>query len=298
MSAEIAYDARDGVGESALWSPSERALYWVDIIAKTIQRVEIASGRQDQWTMPEFPTAVALRKKPGLLVAMARTVRLFDFDNEPEVFVEPEPDRPANRLNEGCCDPQGRFWVGSMQSNLNPDGSEKKMTADTGRLYRIDPDGTCTLNDPGHEYGITNTMAWRDDGSFLFADTLADTIYRFDFDAAAGVVGNRSVYAKEPGRGYPDGSTLDAAGYLWNARFGAGCLIRFAPDGGIDRIVDLPVTNPTSCTFGGDDLRTLFVTSARFTLSDAQLAANPQEGALLALDVGVGGKEEPVFAGP
>ena len=185
-----------------------------------------------------------------------------------------------------------------MQANLNPDGSEKKMTADTGRIYRIDPDGTCTVADPDHAYGISNTMAWRDDGTFLFADTLADTIYSYDYDAASGAIANRSVYAALPGRGYPDGSTLDAEGYLWNARFGGSCLIRFAPDGSIDRVVDLPITNPTSCTFGGDDLRTLFVTSARFTLSDQALADNPREGALLALDVGVAGLPEPLFAGP
>ncbi len=298
MRAEVAFDASDGVGESAVWSQTEKALYWVDIIDKTVQRLEIATGRHDSWQMPDFPTAVALRERNGLLIAMARSVRLFDLDREPEIFVVPEPEILGNRLNEGRCDPQGRFWVGSMQTNLNPDGSEKEMTADTGRIYRVGPDAACTLADADHVYGISNTMAWRSDGAFLFADSLADTIYRFDYDAESGSIANRVVYAKAPGRGLPDGSTLDADGYLWNARFGGSCIIRFAPDGNIDRIVELPVTNPTSCTFGGDDLRTLFVTSARFTLSEQALVSNPREGGLLALDVGVAGTPEPRFAGP
>ncbi len=288
--------AANGVGESAHWSASERALYWVDITGRKVERYEPATRRHDSWPIPGFPEAIALRRNGGAVLALDNRVCLFDFSAEPRTLCIPEPDRPGNRLNEGVCDPEGRFWVGSMQNNIAPDGSPKAMDASSGRLFRIDADGRATVADV-HEYGISNTMAWRDDGIFLFGDTLARTIYAFDYDRASGRVSNRRVFASTTEHGYPDGSCLDAEGYLWNARFGGGAVIRYAPDGAIDRIVTLPVRNPTSCAFGGPGLRTLFVTSARFSLTNADIARNPNEGALLAVDVGVAGRLAARFAG-
>jgi sugar lactone lactonase YvrE len=184
-----------------------------------------------------------------------------------------------------------------MQSNLNPDGSSKAITQHLGALYRVDPDGTATRWSE-NEFGISNTMAWTADGStFYFGDTLEQTLYAFDFDTEAGAVSNRRLFAVTKEHGLPDGSCIDEEGYIWNARFAGGCLLRYAPNGGIDRVMDLPVSNPTSCTFGGPDRRTLFVTSARLHLSDTRLRTEPREGALLALDVGVGGPPDHYFAG-
>lgn len=275
---------------------SRKALYWVDITGHAVERFEPATGRHDRWPVPGFPEAIALREKGGAILAIDNRICLYDFGGKLETLCVPEPDLPANRLNEGVCDPHGRFWVGSMQNNIAPDGSPKPMDADTGQLFRIDPDGSITLAD-FHKYGITNTMAWRDDDTFLFADTLASTIYAFDYDPAAGSISNRRVFARVEGPGMPDGSCLDAEGYLWNACVGASSLVRYAPDGAVDRIVPLPVKAPTSCAFGGSDLTTLFVTSSRFGMTADEIAANPAEGALLALDVGVGGKPPARFAG-
>ena len=183
-----------------------------------------------------------------------------------------------------------------MQNNVAEDGSPKPMNASTGRLFRIDPDGSVTLAD-SHEYGISNTMAWRADGTFLFADTLAHTIYVFDYEPAAGTISNRRVFAHTEAPGMPDGSCLDSEGYLWNARVGGSALIRYAPDGTIDRTLPLPVKAPTSCAFGGPDLATLYVTSARFGMTREEIAANPVEGALLAVDAGVKGIATSRFAG-
>jgi len=288
--------AANGVGESAHWSIEERALYWVDITGRSIERFEPATNRRDRWPVQGFPEAIALRNKGGAIIALDNRVCLFDFSGSPKTLCVPEPDRPGNRLNEGVCDPQGRFWVGTMQNNIAADGSPKPLHSRTGRLFRIEADGSATQAD-ANEYGISNTMAWRADGTFLFADTMELTIYAFDYDALTGAIRNRRVFARTDSPGFPDGSCLDAEGYLWNARFGGGALLRYAPDGRIDRIVRLPVTNPTSCTFGGPNLATLFVTSARFGLTRDQITSNPAEGALLALDVGVAGNAAVRFAG-
>jgi sugar lactone lactonase YvrE len=247
---EIALAVGNGVGERAHWSIDEAALYWVDITGRAIERFEPAANRHDRWPVAGFPEAIALRRKGGAILALDNRVCLFDFTGAPRMLCIPEPDRPGNRLNEGACDPQGRFRVGTMQNNIATDGSSKAIDAHSGRLFRIKADGAVAQAD-AHEYGISNTMTWRADGAFLFADTLAQTIYRFDYDPASGAIANRRVFAHTETPGFPDGSCLDAKGYLWNARFGGAALIRYAPDGRIDRIVKLPVKNPTSCAFGG-----------------------------------------------
>jgi sugar lactone lactonase YvrE len=134
-------------------------------------------------------------------------------------------------------------------------------------------------------------MAWTDDDRFLVADTLANTIYVYDHDRATCRLTGRRTFAAGFSRGYPDGSCLDAEGYLWNCRVAGGsCIARFAPDGRLDRVIDLPCSWPTSCAFGGEGLATLYVTSARFTMDEAHLAAAPQEGGLFAVDAGVHGR--------
>ena len=212
-----------------------------------------------------------------------------------ERLCELEPDRPDNRTNEAKCDPDGNFWVGTMQNNLHPDGSPKEMTASTGALYRVAPDGRVSRMLDG--IGLSNTLAWTDGGrTLLFADTLTGVITAYPLDEAGSPGQGRGFSAETP-PGYCDGSALDSQGHLWNARFGAGRLVRFRPDGSIAGEIPLPVTNPTSCCFGGPDLKTLYVTSARFGLAEEQLARNPQEGAVLRLRVEAPGTPSVRFAG-
>jgi sugar lactone lactonase YvrE len=287
----------DLVGESPIWCASERALYWVDIIGRAVRRLEPDTGRLDSWDMPTFPTVIAMRRAGGAVVALADGVYLFDFDQPPQLFCRVEPERPENRLNDGRCDRQGRLWLGTMYNNLNPDGSPRDITASTGAIFRVDSDGKVTRwTDPA--FGITNTFAWSpDDASLYVADTLADEIYRFSFEPDSGALSQRRIFASKPGRGLPDGSCVDAEGYLWNARWGGGCLIRFAPNGQVDRVIELPITNPTSCTFGGADLATLYVTSARAGLSAQRIDSEPREGGVFAFQPGARGLPESEFAG-
>jgi sugar lactone lactonase YvrE len=288
-------DAKDMVGESVLWSQGEKALYWVDIVGKRIHRLEPANGRHDTWPTPDFVTSIGLRADGGFIVGLRRTVCLWTPGGAFEEFAVPEPDLPENRLNEGRVAPDGSFWVATMQSNLHPDGSPKDMDRNSGAIYRIAPEGQVSQLTP-NDYGITNTMGWTRDNRFFFADTLANEIYLFDYDQATQRIGNRRTIVAGFGRGLPDGSCLDANDTLWNCRVAGGAAVAgFDAQGRLVDLIELPASWPTSCTFGGENLSTLYVTSARFTMTETHLAAHPLEGGLFAVE-GVGqGVPEPKF---
>ena len=289
---------RCAVAESPVWDDREDALYWVDIVAKRVFRHDCATARTAKWKTDDFPTAIALASQPGKAVlALAAGVAEFDLRGGP-ARLRCRPDTmEGNRLNEGRCDPQGRFWVGSMQTNLHPDGTARQMDRNSGALFRIDPD-YATSRHTGREFGISNTMAWSPDGRTLyFGDTLRNVIFAYEFDPGDGVVGRRRTLIEGYPKGLPDGSATDADGCLWNARFGGGVVLRITPDGRVDREIPVPVANPTSCAFAGSSRTQLIVTSATFSLPEGRIAANPLEGAVLAADVGAAGLPDHRFAG-
>ncbi len=294
----IAIQSHDILGESPFWSEEEQAIYWVDIMGKKIKRYEPLRDSLKVWDTEDFPTAIALRRhQEGAVVVCAGGIHFFEWDGTMTPFVSPEFDMEGNRLNEAKCDPAGRLWVGSMQNNLNPDGSNRAMDRHSGALYRIDPDGTATRFTE-HIFGISNTMAWDlKRKRFYFADSLRYTIFVFDYDHETGEVSDLKGFTNIPEKGAPDGSCLDAEGCLWNSRYGGSCVIRYRPDGTIDRILDLPATNITSCAFGGKDLRTLYVTTACNGLTEAEQSTNPHQGSLLAIDVDVAGMPSFRFGG-
>lgn len=282
-------DCKNVLGEVPVWDIAEQALYWVDIEGRLLQRFEPASGALRSWNMPERVCALALRAGGGVVLALASGFAFFDPETGAiERLAAPEAHLPGNRMNDGKCDRRGRFWAGTMDDSL---------VSHSGALYRLDPDLSCHRMEGG--IGISNSLAWSpDDRVFYFADTLRRTIFAYDFDIETGSIGNRRVLTDCAGQpGTPDGSTIDAEGFLWNAQWDGWRLVRYAPDGRIDRIVSLPVQKPTSCMFGGPDLSTLYVTTAVWDLKGEALAAQPHAGGLLVLDVGVRGLPEPRFAG-
>ena len=289
---------RDQVGESPIWDEDTQCLYWVDIIGKAIRRHDFTNKKTTSWRSKDFPTAIALRQTvSGAVVALAGGVAWFDFSTG-QFTSQSNPDPTVgNRLNEGRCDPSGRFWLGSMRTNLNSDGSGRDIDRHSGALFRLDPDGKVTRH-TDYEFGIPNTMAWSPDKkTFYFGDSLRNVIFAFDYDDNSGGLSNRRVLLEGFESGVPDGSSIDEDGCLWNARFGGGRVIRITPDGRVDREIIVPMTNPTSCTFGGADRKSLFVSSAQFTLSEAQLRANPLEGALIEISSDFTGLPDHKFRG-
>ena len=295
---ECVFEAKDWLGEGPCWHPGEQVLYWTDVPSKRLKRWNPKTGEHTSWQMPEMVTAIAVRKSTGLIIASHTGIDFFNPHTERITrFVAPERDKPENRSNDGKCDRQGRFWYGSMINNFAEDMSELPITRSSGGLYRIDPDGSVHAFEQA--LGIANTFAWSpDDRTMYFADTL-DAIYAYDFDAPSGEVSNRRTFAKADTAkfGHPDGSTIDAQGYLWNARWDGGCIIRWAPDGSIDRIFNLPCRRVTSCTFGGPDLDILYVTTVRYGLTNAELAEQPLAGGIFAIDAKVKGLPDGQFAG-
>lgn len=290
--ARCVLEARNGVGESLVWSVAGQRLHWVDITGKRLEAFHPATGEHHVQPLPEFATSVGLRAEGGFVVGLRRRVCLLDAGGRLETLAEIEPDRPRNRLNEGRVAPDGSFWVGTMQDNLDDEGRAVEIEAWTGALWRVSPEGDVARLTP-HEFGIANTMIWGD-GRFVCADTLADRLYAYDHVPGPEALGHRRVLSEGVGRGLPDGSCVDREGFIWNARFGGGCVARLAPDGALDRLVELPCANPTSCAVGGPDLSTIYVTSARFGLPPERLD-DPLEGGLFAVETSTSGRPEPLF---
>ena len=253
----------DLCGEGAVWSAAEGCLYWVDINRFLVRRLD-DRGRVMSWHFDEPATALALTDRPGtLLVALASRLVLWHPDDDArEPFGAPLPDWPRVRFNDGRPDPQGRLMIGTMANNVGPDGEGLPVAPGLGTLYRVDGSGRFTVEEEG--IGISNTICWSPDATiFYFADTLADEIRAYPADPATGALGTPRPFLAGFGRGAPDGSAVDSAGYLWNCRYGGGCVVRLDPDGSVERIVEMPCDNVTTCTFGGPGLATLYITTAR-----------------------------------
>jgi sugar lactone lactonase YvrE len=279
----------DIVGESPVWCGETQRLWWIDIRAPALRRLDPSTGALESFAMPDLCGAVMLTQDRRVLVSLRTGV--FAFDPRTSTLaplIAPEPPSLDNRLNESKCDRQGRLWVSTMRDF---------GLATTGALYRIDAHLACTRMLDG--ITVPNAIAWSpDDRTMYFADTRDGRLRAYDFDAASGTLGAMRVLNEQGIAGRPDGAAVDADGGVWSARYGGGAVARILPDGRIDRIVELPATQVTSCTFGGPDLRTLFITTARQKLTPDELAAQPQAGGLFAVDAGVAGLPEPRFTMP
>jgi sugar lactone lactonase YvrE len=288
--AELLLDSGDIVGESITWDERREALFWVDIVGSRLNRFVLASGEHRVLPMDERPTSIGLCADGRLIVGLTKRVVFWDGEQEFSALAEVEPELPDNRLNEGQVAPDGSYWVGTMENNIFPDNSPKPIEGAKGRLYRVSPEGAVSrLSDD--VFAITNTMCWLEDGRFVTADTMENAL--FVYDVAGDRLVNRRPFTPPIERGLPDGSTMDADGFVWNCRVvGGAALARIAPDGRVDRVVELPCSSPTSCTFGGPDLDRLFVTSSCFGMSAEERDARPHEGSVFVLD-GLGVKGRP-----
>jgi sugar lactone lactonase YvrE len=253
----------DTAGEGAVWHAAHTAVYWTDINRFLIHRFTPADHCVRTWFFDEPVTALVLTDRDDILaVVLGSRVILWepasDLRQEHNYHLE---GWPKVRLNDARADPRGSLWVGSMRNNVNADGSPGKAGGKDGILCRIDPDNSVTIS--RRDIGISNTLAWSQDSRrFYFGDTLANVIWVYDYDPDSGTIDNERPFLEGFSRGLPDGSTVDSEGYLWNCRFYGGCIVRVAPNGTIDRVIEMPVQNITTCTFGGVDRKTLYVTTA------------------------------------
>lgn len=282
----------DRCGEGAVWHAAHSAVYWTDINRFLIHRLTLADQCVRTWFFEEPVTALTLTDRDDVLaVVLGSGVILWEPASD--VRYKPIyrlPGWPSVRLNDGRADPRGSLWVGSMRNNVNPDGSSREAGGKDGILHRLDPDARVTIHK--RDIGISNTLAWSPDRRrFYFGDSLANTIWSYDYDRAAGTVKNEAVFFAGFERGLPDGSTVDAEGYLWNCRYDGGCIVRIAPDGKINRVIEMPVSKITTCTFGGAELKTLFVTTASLDAASCERLA----GGLFAIQCEVSGQEENRF---
>lgn len=279
------------VGESPVWCPVEQALYWVDITGQKIHRFHPATRASETFQLPRPVTALAMRRKGGLVLSLKKKFAFFDPATEELTLLDdPEADKPENRFNDAKCDRQGRFWAGTM-GNVHWDAA-------CGALYRLDPDGKITC----HQTDVicANGMGWSpDDRTMYFTESFRYAIFAYDFEAAKGTLSNRRVFASldAKGRGFPDGLTVDAEGHVWSVHNAIGKVVRYTPSGEIERMIELPVPRPCGCTFGGDNYDVLYVTTARETLTAEEIARYPLSGSLFAAEPGVRGLPEPYFAG-
>lgn len=290
-SATCVLEIRSNLGEGPLWHPGERRLYWLDLVRPAVYRFDPASGRNEQLQadVGTYVGGLVFRQRGGWIVVREDGISAVDVvSGRRQVLLHPEADLPGNWFNDCKCDRRGRLWTGS---------ADRKEQDATGSLYVIDAELGVRKVDSG--IICANGPAFSPDGkTAYFADSFARKIFRYDIDPASGAVGPRSTFVSVPeDAGVPDGMTVDADGFLWNAQWDGWRVTRYAPDSRIDRVIQLPVPRPTAPAFGGEDLKTLYITSASYGLSDAQLKEAPLSGSLFACEPGVRGVAEPDFAG-
>lgn len=285
-------DIKAIAGESPVWSVAEQSLYSVDHQGHKIHRLTPSlDNKIETFDLPGVVTSLAIRKKGGLIITVDRKMALFDPDRgELTTICEVDTDLPDNRFNDGKCDRKGRFWAGTMGNSA--------WDSPIGNLYKLDSDNALTTMVAGVK--CSNGLAWSPDNrTFYYAESFAYIIHAFDHDPESGELSNKRMFAKiDPESGsFPDGITIDVEGYIWNAQPVFGRIVRYAPDGTIDKIIELPISWGTSCIFGGPDMDIMYVTTSRETLSEEDIAQEPLAGGIFAFKPGVAGFPEPLFEG-
>jgi sugar lactone lactonase YvrE len=241
------------LGEGPCWEPAEGALYWTDIPAHRVHRLA-ADGTHTSWDAGQPVGAIVPRSGGGLALAAKDGFWTLDpATGRLSLLAHVEADIRGNRMNDGACDGEGRFFAGTMAEDESPGG---------GTLYRLDPDLGVTPVLGG--VSISNGIGWSPDESRMYyVDSLAGSVDVFDYDATSGSIGNRRILASAGGgKAVPDGLTVDSGGDIWVALWGGSAVLRYGHDGRLKQTLEVPVAHVTSCAFGGPDLATLYITTA------------------------------------
>jgi L-arabinonolactonase len=287
---ELALSVDNHLGETPVWSAAEQSLYWVNCEhPPQVHRWNPASGRHDVWEQPKRVGAVALKADGGVLLAMADGLYDLDTASGEATLRAASPAFPKVSLHEGQVDRQGRFWIGGFDHGFNPIDRKSHETW----LSRLDGD---VLTPVAGGIAISNGLAFSPDGATLYhADSPSRVVDAFDLDPPTGALSNKRAFVTlPPGEGFVDGAVVDAEGGYWLAVVALAQLRRFTPDGALDRIIELPFTNPTKAAFGGPDLDTLYITSCQLNLP-TQVTPTTRNGDIWAVKPGVKGLPEPLF---
>lgn len=279
--------SQNALGEGPLWSVEEKALYWVDIDGKTISRYWPASGKHETYSVDDNVGVIAFRKGGGFIAAGSNGFSFWQIDKTKlDPIFDPEKNNPASRFNDGKVDRAGRFWAGTMTHE-----------GEVSSLYRVNN----LLEIHRMESGITisNGIGWSPDNKIMYySDSLHYVIYAYDFDLETGDINNRRNWVNiSPAYGIPDGLTVDSKGYIWCAFYSGSKISRFNPQGKIVNEIILPVSQPTSCAFGGEDLADLYITSAWLGLTEEERMQQPLAGDVFMVKTDTTGIAEPKFLG-
>ena len=273
MQINCLYEGHDLLGESPLWHAKNQQLYWVDAIKPALHALHPATGQHQEWAMPELIGSIALCQDGNLIAAMASGFAWIDLPSGKIRMQKKVREAGAPfHLNDGKCDRLGRFWAGEVCHD---------KTLPQGQLYCVYPNGEIQVK--ASDLFLFNGPCWSPCNRFFyFADSFQKIIYRCDFDLKTGTLGQRQVFIQIPkdDPSSPDGCTVDAEGYLWSTKWEGSRITRYAPDGRIDCEFELPIQRPTSCTFGGENLNTLFITSCSQDSGESAPLADPHAGQL------------------
>lgn len=293
MSIEILGDIRASLGEGPVWDERRGRLWWVDPMDSLLLCTDPTRGDTESFELEEVCTVPCLSQGNHLLLGVGDGFVRFDPDSRRSERIATLPEDPAKvRLNDGECDAGGRYWAGSMASDLVSGG---------GSVYRLDTDGS--LHVCWGDVGLSNGIGWSpDERTMYYTDSLTWRIDQLDFDPSAGTATKRRPFVEIPKKaGLPDGMTVDAEGYVWTALFGGSAVHRYSPDGSLDRVVEIPAPAVTSVAFGGPGLDELFVTTAKIKIEAGVLPAiteqPPEAGALFRCRPGVRGRPPHRFGG-
>ena len=285
---ELLLECKNILGEGITYSSVNNNIYWLDInnISKLF-KLNLSSNKKEIFQLPEIVTASSVKSDDELILASNNGLNLFTVSSKKyERIIGIEDQLTSTRSNDGGSDAHGRFWLGTMQNNFDKDGNDIPIKKNVGKLYKVEVNKKVTVVEEG--LGIPNTFVWSPNNTkFYFTDTLNGEILNYNFNLEEGELSNKNTFSSFD-RGFPDGSTIDTDGCLWNCRWGGSCVVRFTPDGKVDQIIEMPVQNITNCVFGGKDMKTLFITTA----SNKGENQNDLDGSLFAVNLNYQGLED------
>lgn len=289
VTVELVLDSRSDLGEGPVWDDRTGTLVWVDLTVGDVHRFAPSSGKDTLVASIGTPVGAAvLRESTGMMLAVDTGFLRLDADGTTELVAAVEADDPTHRMNDGKCDASGRFWAGTNSYEFVPGEST---------LWRLDPCGTVTAAVTGMT--LCNGLGWSPDDTTMYViDSFGYRLDALDYHAASGAVGGRRTLIEfTEADGLPDGMTVDAEGFLWVALYAGSAVRRYAPDGSLDTVLRMPVSQPTSCAFGGPDLQDLYITSGNQLKTPEELAAEPTLGGLFRCRPGVAGLPSHRYAG-